>query len=166
MTRPGLEPIERFWLHVDRSDIDGCWLWTGSLTRGAAYFHVRPGLKMRAHRWLWEQVNGPLASGEILDHICHDPMSCAGGESCPHRRCQNLGHMRVTDQAGNLSTGRTTRGPQQQRAALERTHCSHGHPLSDRLVRGAERYCPTCARDATRRYRARRVAAREPRPAH
>jgi hypothetical protein len=53
-----------FWAHVDKSP--ACWLWTGPLVNGYARWGNR-----RAHVVLWEDANGSVPPGKILDHRCH-----------------------------------------------------------------------------------------------
>jgi hypothetical protein len=71
---------ERFWSKVDRSARDGCWTWLGQ-TNQWGYGHFRrtlaPGLyqTVKAHRFAYELVVGPIPSGLTLDHLC-------GNQSC------------------------------------------------------------------------------------
>lgn len=71
---------ERFWLKVDRSTCDGCWTWLGQ-TNQWGYGHFRrtlgPGLYLtvKAHRFAYELVVGPIPAGLTLDHLC-------GNQSC------------------------------------------------------------------------------------
>jgi hypothetical protein len=55
---------------------DGCWLWTG-VTGGSAgrYGYFREGTKrtdpkVPAHRWVYEQLVGPIPVELELDHLC------------------------------------------------------------------------------------------------
>jgi len=60
------EPMIRFWEKVDTSG--QCWLWMAGTDRdGYGQFKVK-GFSYRAHRWLWEQVIGPIRNQ--LDHLC------------------------------------------------------------------------------------------------
>src|ERR1700719_1246197 len=73
---------------------EGCWLWTAALDRyGYGHFSVRPR-HYKAYRWFYEMVNGPIAPGLTLDHVCHNrDSSCKGGRTCAHRRCVNPDHL-------------------------------------------------------------------------
>lgn len=75
----------RFWEKVDFEDIDGCWLWTGALTKGHGRFNVS-GRSVPAHRVAWLLEHGEDAPGQ-LDHECRV------------KHCVRPGHLRVaTDQ--------------------------------------------------------------------
>jgi hypothetical protein len=69
---------ERFWAKVEKTD--GCWLWTGAISgksgtasaaRGYGYFGVTSKKIVRAHRWAYETLVGPIPEGMELDHLCH-----------------------------------------------------------------------------------------------
>lgn len=63
----------------------GCWLWTASLTHnGYGKFWV-DGAVVRAHRWIYEQLVGPIPDGLHLDHV-HE-------RGCRSRRCVNPAHL-------------------------------------------------------------------------
>ena len=100
---------------------DGCWLWTGRLTRGGYGRIDRHGRSLLVHRVTYESTHGPIPEGLVIDHTCHRPGSCPGGPTCPHRRCVNPSHMAAVTVAEN--TARRSR-------ALPRTRCGRGHPLT------------------------------------
>lgn len=61
----------------------GCLLWTGSTTHNG-YGRLWVGTKnVRAHRYAWERVNGPIPEGLVIDHMCWN------------RACVNVEHMRL-----------------------------------------------------------------------
>lgn len=66
---------ERFWARVDRSDDEGCWLWTGPI-RGNGYggFYV-DGLAFYAHRWAYVCHYGEDPGAFLVCHRCDNP-SC------------------------------------------------------------------------------------------
>lgn len=79
--------MERFWSKVDKTD--ECWLWTATITRdGYGQFWVS-GKMVRAHRFSWELVNGPIPEGTQVDHRCHV------------RRCVNPAHLRLVTHKQN-----------------------------------------------------------------
>lgn len=110
---------DRFWSKVDVRGPSDCWIWQASLNRG--YGQIGSGGKwgrpLVAHRVAWELLKGPLPDGVVLDHMCHDAASCPVGLTCPHRRCCNPAHLRITTIGDNVS-----------RSLSARTTCKHGHP--------------------------------------
>lgn len=78
--------IERLMAHVVLVKATGCWRWVGHCDEkgyGKVSFRVKGKKKpvgFRAHRVMWEQVNGPLPPGDTLDHLTE---VCIG-EPCIH----------------------------------------------------------------------------------
>lgn len=80
MTIHGLTDIERALLHVDIPDPDvagdnACWLWRNHTRFGYAQFTIKgeEGKKrrtVRAHRFVYEKLVGPIPEGLDLDHLC------------------------------------------------------------------------------------------------
>lgn len=92
MTRKGPKPIpteDRFWGHVDKSDPEGCWIWTGAMvwsptrrkygyttTYGYTFIGSRADGSLRmihAHRLSWMIANGPIPEGMQVLHKCDNP---------------------------------------------------------------------------------------------
>jgi len=100
-----------------------------------------------AHRWVWEQANGPIPQGMVLDHTCHNEAilkgECEGGHSCEHRACVNLEHLEVVTHSQNIS-----RGLQSMKA---RKFCPKGHDYSNPnniMTRAnGKRECAECNRE-------------------
>jgi hypothetical protein len=74
-TKPGHYPrpssSERFSRRVDTSG--DCWVWTGPMTRhGYGRFYVN-GAEHPAHRWIYEEILGPLPKGLLVCHRCDNP---------------------------------------------------------------------------------------------
>lgn len=76
-------------------DPDGCWQWQGSVqSHGYGCFALRHDLIVSAHRMAYELFVGPIPEGHELDHTCHGAdETCAGGRTCPHRRCCRPDHL-------------------------------------------------------------------------
>lgn len=97
----------RFWEKVTKSEgEEGCWLWTAALSRGYGVFKAAGSPRNQpAHRFAYELLVGPIPDGLDLDHLCHEPASCLGGESCAHRRCVNPAHLTPTTRGENIQRG-------------------------------------------------------------
>jgi hypothetical protein len=145
---------------------EGCLLWKGYMN-GLGYGRVKvEGRVWVVHRYVWTKMRGPIPDGMTLDHTCHNEAAalglCVVAEGlCPHRRCYELDHLRITTQRENWLAGR------QGGAAKWRglTHCLRGHPFDEanttRLSNG-NRLCKTCSRMRAEKYRAARRAAQPP----
>lgn len=95
----------------------GCWIWMGYVgTGGYAQVHIA-GKHWRVHRYLYEQLVGPIPSGLEIDHVCR--VKC----------CVNPAHIEPVTPSQNIS---------RQRAS--RTHCKRGHPLNTKL----SNWCQVC----------------------
>lgn len=144
---------EDFWSKVNKTD--GCWLWTG---RGNPDNYGLYSMKRKPHRvhiLAWEESNGPVPPGMVLDHVCHTN-ECLLRSQCPHRRCVRLDHLRVTTVKINILRGV---GPTAINGA--KVQCSYGHPYNDENTYwkpNGERDCRPCQR---RRQASYTAAARQ-----
>lgn len=104
-----------------------CWVWQGTMFRQGygCFTGISNGRSraFRAHRVLWSWRNGrePVRP---LDHLCHNPETCEGGETCPHRACVNPDHLQEVTQRDNVIRGS---GPSATNALKEKS--SSGHNL-------------------------------------
>ena len=151
---------ERFWTKVDRRGPDDCWRWTAYLYPNGYGQFWNGGKKVRAHRYSYESVYGPIPEGLVPDHTCHTQAAgqglCDGGDFCPHRACVNHAHIEVVTKQVNI-----LRGLSHAAANAAKTHCVHGHeytPENTHLRQlpngGVGRRCRSCSKNAKRRYRA------------
>lgn len=143
--------VSRFWSKVDMTG--ECWAWTAGKNEGGyGLFHPERGKCVRAHRFSYELTLGSIPKGAPLDHICHDPKECAGGDSCPHRSCVNPDHLSVSNNDENTSNGRS------RHSNSYKTHCARGHEYSEEntLVWAGRRYCKTCTDEKNRIARSKR----------
>lgn len=112
----------RFWSKVDKSgpvatlrpDLGPCWLWTAGKSSGYGVFYLRHGQPVRAHRWAWEEANGPIPEGLELDHF-----------ACEVPACVNPTHVRPVSPRENQLRSNSISA---RNAA--KTHCPKGHPYS------------------------------------
>ena len=106
----------RFWSKVDKSKIDGCWLWIGNKNKYTGYGNFFDnGKRWRAHRWIAEKVHGPIPEGFHVDHLCHTLL------------CVRPDHLRVVEPWGNVVEN--SRHPKMV-THLTRV-CQRGHDLTD-----------------------------------
>lgn len=118
----------------------GCWIWLGKPHDGYGRL-VADGREQRAHRWVYEQMVGPIPRGLQLDHLCRV------------RRCVNPLHLDPVDARTNLMRGLTHAA-----ANIAKTHCPYGHPYDEantfRKRNGRSRGCRECNRLYLQRRRA------------
>ena len=101
----------RFWQKVRILD-NGCWEWTAAKRGGYGVFGLgtRSDGLIRAHRYAYAELVGPIPEGLQLDHLCRN------------RPCVNPEHLEPV-------TGRenTLRGESPQAQNARKTHCPRGH---------------------------------------
>jgi hypothetical protein len=121
-----------------------CWQWVGSATTGG-YGTVRVGgASVRAHRWVYEELVGPIPQGLVLDHLCRNP------------GCVNPDHLEPVTQKENV----------QRSLHCTRRWCPAGHDLHDpeNTYPGKRRRCKPCTRKGNRESTERKRAGLPPRP--
>lgn len=136
---------DRFWEKVERSDT--CWLWTAALSP-SGYGAFQTGERVvRAHRFAYELVVGPIPDGLQIDHLCRV------------RRCVNPEHLEPVTQAENLRRGTAATAVAAYWAA--QTHCKRGHEFTpENTYRGTgRRVCRACCRLRASGYRQAAVTA-------
>lgn len=132
----------RFWAKVNKTDRNGCWLWTGCLTnRGYGQIKV-DGRTVKAHRFAYELDVGPIPCSEEIGHTCNI------------NACVNREHLVVGSHSEHMK--RTFSGELNWEAL--KTHCPQGHPYDDENTQryGPERkwrHCRVCQRERMARLR-------------
>lgn len=151
---PHIDPVTKLYRDLDtrfwsRVDAEGdCWEWVGPLVAaGYGYFRLTPvpgsGAGVRAHRYGWEYLVGPIEEGFTLDHLCRN------------RRCVNPDHLEPATRGDNVLRGYS---PNVRTYRSNRITCKHGHvwdSATTALDRKGRRYCRRChAEGAARRRKA------------
>jgi len=128
--------LESFLARIVFDSETGCWLWHGQIG-DSGYGRFRHTM---AHRFSYEQFNGPIPEGYEPDHLCRV------------RRCVNPEHLEAVTHRENVLRGEA---PPAERARW--TVCPNGHPYDEAntLRIGQHRSCRTCRRATRKRYKQR-----------
>lgn len=169
---PGVQPVkghlavprgtplkERLLARIVVNPATGCWEWTlrrNNVGYGVISLGSRADGSGLVHRVAWQLWKGPIPEGLTLDHLCHKPEECAGGDTCPHRRCCNPDHLEPVPMREN-----TLRGNSVAALNARKTHCKWGHEFTSEstLIRpDGSRQCRICHVAAEIRSRLKRGA--------
>ena len=103
----------------------GCIIWTGA-TNSSGYGSLwANGKSVKAHRYSWERVHGPIPDDRVIDHTCYE------------RSCVNPDHLRLATPAQNASNLRGARP---------------GRDLPRGVTRDGRRYAATVNHNGVRRH--------------
>jgi hypothetical protein len=102
---PAMSELDRFWSQVDKDPVTGCWLWTGCVNDSfypVFSVTIEPGVyrTVRAHRYAYERVAGPIEPGLTLDHLVPPDGPCTS------RRCVNPAHLEPVSHGENARRAR------------------------------------------------------------
>ena len=88
MTR---HPGDRFDAYIEPLVWTDCLVWVGSVgSAGYGQFSLN-GRPVKAHRYAWERLNGPIPDGMVIDHVCYV------------KTCVNPAHLRLATRAQNTA---------------------------------------------------------------
>jgi HNH endonuclease len=131
----GAPEAQRFWAKV--AVTPDCWLWLAATQRGYGVFTSSSGKQVKAHRWSYEHLVGPVEFS--LDHLCRV------------RNCVNPDHLEDVPMGEN---NRRSIGFRERR-----THCPRGHAYAEfgRPGTGGHPNCRLCDNEAHRNARSARA---------
>lgn len=131
---------------LDRRSVQvdsGCIEWVGARSTGGYGVLTVDKQSVYAHRLAYVVAFGPIASGMVIDHGCHN------------RACVNPRHLAVVTVEAN--SARTPMAAQ--------THCKNGHEFTDENTRvhydnrhRPHRHCRDCSAERSRVWREARAA--------
>jgi len=121
-----------FWAKVNKTKT--CWLWTACIQHGYGLFGVK-GKSRKAHRVLWEHLNGRVPKGMCLDHLCRV------------RHCVNPAHLEAVDFKTNILRGEGLAAQKAKQVLCIRGHELSGKNLYYRPSRPTHRICRKCRED-------------------
>lgn len=136
---------DRFHALIDKTD-GGCWEWRGRTGSPSGYGYFSVDYKeVRAHRYAYQLLVGPIPDGLTIDHLCRNPS------------CVNPDHLEPVTMRENTLRGY---GPTGQNA--RKTHCKRGHEFTTEntyIQSDGNRRCRICDRMLSREGKRRRRAA-------
>lgn len=91
------QPVRFIWGHNQRvkdlyvvDENSGCWLWQGYIEKQGYGRYWENWHFVKAHRWIWQKMRGPIPKGLVLDHLCNV------------KSCVNPEHLEPVTQAINM----------------------------------------------------------------
>lgn len=102
-------PSERL-VEQDRGFTSRCWIWQGTVTSSGygQIWDVQARRVRVAHRFMWEEANGPVPEGLELDHLCRV------------RNCVNPAHLEPVTRRENVHRGSASKVTDDQAREIRR----------------------------------------------
>lgn len=147
-----IPPETRFWRFVVRTEA-GCWLWTGHTSgTNSVYGDFRVGTRstdprVKAHRYAYELLVGPIPDGLELDHVRE--------RGCTSTLCVNPAHLEPVTHKENSRRARLDVCRRGLHNLTIEANCKSGPALQDLEIRkrvsqfdalGQRRGCKLCHR--------------------
>jgi hypothetical protein len=158
---PVRSPVKERLLSKISIQPNGCWWFTGHVSPFGYGQISELGRMHQAHCISFELHKGPIPPGLELDHTCHDPKTCHGGVTCPHRRCVNPDHLEAVKKIENLRRGHGVARATARSAEINknREYCIRGHEYkkhsyvyTNKRTGKKYRMCSLCNTDRSREY--------------
>lgn len=133
-------PADRFWQKVRKSD--GCWEWTARVSP-EGYGEFWDDRNVRAHRFSWSLVNGPIPDGLMVCHRCDNP------------RCVRPDHLFLGTNRENIRDMMAKGRHSVMSVRASQTHCIRGHAfdaVNTNYKQDGRRQCKACKIIRNRRY--------------
>lgn len=143
------DPELRFWPNVNKASGKfwqgtECWEWTASICYGYGQFGAGNNRVVRAHRYAYESLVGPIPAKLVIDHLCKNT------------HCVNPAHLEPVTNGVNALRGN---GPAAM--AARATHCKYGHEYTSKnthICPRGTRVCRDCYQRRNREAKQRRLA--------
>lgn len=110
---------------------DDCWTWLGPKTANGHGLKTFHGQTVMAHRWLWEQLFGPIAKGMVVYATCAtkgcvNPHHLACGFQSEANR-QSVQTKLLPSDIAAIRAAKAEAGPNTARVLAERYDITPGH---------------------------------------
>ena len=97
-----IQTTNRFWDKVDRSG--DCWNWIGSVGQDGYGRMKINGKLIKAHRYAYVLFNGPIPTGFIIHHLCHNTACVNPDHLVPVTKSWHTQHLPVGYHGRNKRT--------------------------------------------------------------